>query len=161
MTLVTAVVKSKTTVSASTNSVQVGGDVRVVNSNGSFDETYTQANSPVTLPNITKTDSDGTTSSIPSNEDVTCTPQVKDLFIKFGFLISTEETGTLTIDADNEGTFTSTSDDGSSGTITYNVNGAGFAAFSNPTALAIGNTIAAKRTTDSAAGFAKITGTYV
>ena len=73
MTLVTAVVKSKTTVSASTNSVQVGGDVRVVNSNGSFDETYTQANSPVTLPNITKTDSDGTTSSIPSNEDVTCT----------------------------------------------------------------------------------------
>jgi len=161
MTLVTAVVKSKTTVSASTNSVQVGGDVRVVNSNGSFDETYTQANSPVTLPNITKTDSDGTTSSIPSNEDVTCTPQVKDLFIKFGFLISTDETGTLTIDADNAGTFTSTSDDGSSGTITYNVNGAGFAAFSSPTALAIGDTIAAKRTVTTALGFAKITGTYV
>ena len=161
MTLVTAVVKSKTTVSASTNSVQVGGDVRVVNSNGSFDNTYEPDDSPVTLPNITKTDSDGVATSIPSMENVTCTPQVKDLFIKFGFLISTDETGTLTIDADNAGTFTSTSDDGSSGTITYNVNGAGFAAFSNPTALAIGNTIAAKRTTDSAAGFAKITGTYV
>ena len=161
MTLVTAIVKNKTTVTASTNSVTVGGDVRVVNSNGSFDNTYTQANSPVTLPNITKTDSDGVATSIPSMENVTCTPQVKDLFIKFGFLISTKETGTLTIDTDNEGTFTSTSDDGSSGTITYNVNGAGFAAFSNPTALAIGNTIAAKRTTDSAAGFAKITGTYV
>ena len=73
MTLVTAVVKSKTTVSASTNSVQVGGDVRVVNSNGSFDNTYEPDDSPVTLPNITKTDSDGTTSSIPSNEDVICT----------------------------------------------------------------------------------------
>ena len=73
MTLVTAVVKSKTTVVATTNSVQVGGDVRVVNSNGSFDNTYEPDDSPVTLPNITKTDSDGTTSSIPSNEDVTCT----------------------------------------------------------------------------------------
>ena len=52
MTLVTAIVKNKTTVTASTNSVTVGGDVRVVNSNGSFDNTYTQANSPVTLPNI-------------------------------------------------------------------------------------------------------------
>ena len=135
-------------------------DSTATNTNGSFSLSIV-AEGTGTLPNITKTDSDGTTSSIPSNEDVTCTPQVKDLFIKFGFLISTEETGTLTIDADNEGTFTSTSDDGSSGTITYNVNGAGFAAFSNPTALAIGNTIAAKRTTDSAAGFAKITGTYV
>jgi len=73
MTLVTAVVKSKTTVSASTNSVQVGGDVRVVNSNGSFDNTYEPDDSPVTLANITKTDSDGVATSIPSNEDVTCT----------------------------------------------------------------------------------------
>ena len=74
MTLVTAVVKSKTTVSASTNSVQVGGDVRVVNSNGSFDNTYEPDDSPVTLPNIDFTDSDGTTSSVPSNENITATP---------------------------------------------------------------------------------------
>ena len=135
-------------------------DGSATNSNGSF-TINVPSGVDVPLPNITKTDSDGVATSIPSMENVTCTPQVKDLFIKFGFLISTDETGTLTIDADNAGTFTSTSDDGSSGTITYNVNGAGFAAFSNPTALAIGNTIAAKRTTDSAAGFAKITGTYV
>ena len=88
-------------------------------------------------------------------------PQAKDLFIKFGFEATNDETGTLTIDADNAGTFVSTSDDGSSGDITYNVNGGGFAAFVNPTVLAIGNTIAARRTITTGAGFAKITGTYV
>ena len=86
---------------------------------------------------------------------------VKDLFIKFGFEATNDETGVLTIDADNAGTFTSTSDDGGSGTITYNVNGAGFAAFVNPTALSVGDTIAAKRTVTTAAGYAKTTGTYV
>jgi hypothetical protein len=85
----------------------------------------------------------------------------KDVFIKFGFQTGSDTTGTLTIDADNAGTFTSTSDDGSSGTITYNVNGGGFAAFVNPTVLTIGNTIAAKRTITTGAGFAKISGTYV
>jgi hypothetical protein len=161
MTLVTAIVKAKTTVTASTNSVQVGGDIRVKNSDESFDQTYTPVDSPVTLPNITVTDSDGSTSSVPSNQNVTCTPQVKALFVKFGFELGNDETGVLTIDADNAGTFTTTSDDGSSGTITYNVNGAGFAAFVNPTALGIGDTIAAKRTIFADSGYAKITGTYV
>lgn len=85
----------------------------------------------------------------------------KDLFIKFGFETGDDETGVLTIDADNAGTFVSTSDDGSSGTITYNVNGGGFAAFVNPTTLSISDTIAAKRTITTGGGYAKITGTYV
>jgi hypothetical protein len=72
MTLVTAIVKAKTTVTASTNSVQVGGDLRVKNSDESFDQTYTPVDSPVTLPNITLTQSDGTVTSIPSVQDVTC-----------------------------------------------------------------------------------------
>jgi hypothetical protein len=88
-------------------------------------------------------------------------PCAKDVFIKFGFQSGDDETGALTIDADNAGTFTSTSDDGSSGTITYNVNGGGFAAFVNPTLLGIGDTIAAKRTVTTGEGFAKISGTYV
>lgn len=86
---------------------------------------------------------------------------VQSVFIKFGFESGNDETGTLTIDADNAGTFTSTTDDGSSGTITYNVNGGGFASFVNPTALGIGDTIAAKRTITTGAGYAKISGTYV
>ena len=94
MTLVTAVVKSKTTVVATTNSVQVGGDVRVVNSNGSFDNTYEPDDSPVTLPNITKTDSDGTTSSIPSNEDVTCSAALPVTEQVNGVTIGTAASGT-------------------------------------------------------------------
>ena len=76
MTLVTAIVKNKTTVTASTNSVTVGGEVQVKNTDSSFDETYTSVDSPVTLPNITLTDSDGVVTSIPSNQDVTCSASV-------------------------------------------------------------------------------------
>ena len=135
-------------------------DATVENSDASYSATVAAEGSLV-LPNITFTDSDGTTSSVPSVQDVTCTAQVKDLFIKFGFEATNDETGVLTIDADNAGTFTATSDDGASGTITYNVNGGGFAAFVNPTVLAVADTIAAKRTITTGAGFAKITGTYV
>jgi hypothetical protein len=135
-------------------------DATVANSDASYSATVAAEGSLV-LPDITFTDSDGTTSSVPSVQNLTCTPQVKSLFIKFGFEATNDETGTLTIDSDNAGTFTSTSDDGSSGDITYNVNGGGFAAFVNPTALSIGDTIAAKRTITTGAGFAKITGTYV
>jgi len=161
MTLVTATVKNKTTVTASTNSVTISGADGIAENTDQSYQVNVASGATVVIPNITFTDSDGTTSSVPSVQNVTCTPQVKSLFIKFGFEISDDETGVLTIDADNAGTFTSTSDDGSSGTITYNVNGAGFAAFSNPTALAIGDTIAVKRTVTTALGYAKITGTYV
>jgi hypothetical protein len=135
-------------------------DATVENSDASYTTTVASG-ATLVLPNITVTDSDGTTSSVPSVQDVTCTPQVKSLFIKFGFQIGNDTTGTLTIDADNAGTFTSTSNDGSSGTITYNVNGGGFAAFVNPTVLGIGDTIAAQRTITTGEGYAKITGTYV
>ena len=135
-------------------------DSTVENSDASYSAAVVAEGSLV-LPNITVTDSDGTTSSVPSVQNVVCTPQVKSLFIKFGFEATDDETGTLTIDADNAGTFTSTSDDGSSGDITYNVNGGGFAAFVNPTVLAVSDTIAAKRTITTGGGYAKITGTYV
>ena len=123
-----------------------GSPVADVKAEDSFDIDVTQGGSPVGSWN-------GSAWIVP--------PCAKDVFIKFGFQSGDDETGALTIDADNAGTFTSTSDDGSSGTITYNVNGGGFAAFVNPTVLAIGNTIAAKRTITTGAGFAKITGTYV
>lgn len=114
-----------------------------------------------TIADITVTDSDGSTTTQAAGTDVTCTPQVKSLFTKFTLLASYDTSDTFTIDADSAGTYTSISDDGSSGTITIDVNGGGFAAFSNPLVLAVSDTIRVKRTTATANGFVKITGTYV
>jgi hypothetical protein len=66
----------------------------------------------------------------------------------------------LTIDSDNAGTYTSISDNGSSGTITIRKNGGAFGAFSNPLVLAVADTLDVKRTTSTSIGFFKIVGTY-
>jgi len=134
--------------------------VTITNSGATYSVTVVSGGLLV-LPNIEVTDSDGSTYFQPSVTDVVCTPQVQEMFIQFGFLIGDDQTGDLTIDADNAGTFTSTSDDGSSGTITFSINSGAFAAFVNPTVLGIGDTIAANRTITTGLGFAKITGTYV
>jgi hypothetical protein len=88
-------------------------------------------------------------------------PQPKDIFIKGLFKASSDTMETLTIDADSAGTYTSISDDGSSGSITLSKNGGAFAAFSSPLALVATDTLDVKRTVDTAAGFFKLTGTYV
>jgi hypothetical protein len=66
----------------------------------------------------------------------------------------------LTIDADNAGTYTSITDDGSSGSITLSKNGGAFGAFSNPLVLAVADTLDVKRTISTGVGFFKIVGTY-
>jgi len=109
---------------------------------------------------------DGTNPVIPNNVSVvgrTVTvevPQPKDIFIKGIFKASSDTMETLTIDADSAGTYTSITDDGSSGSITLSKNGGAFAAFSSPLALVATDTLVAKRTVDSAVGFFKLTGTY-
>lgn len=50
----------------------IGGNVRVKNSDETFDNTYDQTDSPVTLPDITVTQPDGSTTTQPSVTDVTC-----------------------------------------------------------------------------------------
>jgi hypothetical protein len=87
-------------------------------------------------------------------------PQPKDIFIKGLFKASSDTMETLTIDSDSAGTYTSISDDGSSGSITLSKNGSAFAAFSSPLALVATDTLDVKRTVDTAAGFFKLTGTY-
>jgi len=87
-------------------------------------------------------------------------PQPKDIFIKGLFKASSDTMETLTIDSDSAGTYTSISDDGSSGSITLSKNGGAFAAFSSPLALVATDTLDVKRTVDTAAGFFKLTGTY-
>lgn len=113
------------------------------------------------LPNISLTDSDGVVTSIPSMEAVVCTLAAKDIYLKSLFAITNDVMELITIDADNAGTYTSISDDGGSGTITIDINGAGYGAFVNPTVLAVSDYIVIKRTITTAAGYVKLTGTYV
>ncbi len=60
----------------------------------------------------------------------------------------------------NNGSYTATTNDGSSGTITFSKNGGAFAAFSSPLVLASGDTIRVRRTTATTQGWVQITGTY-
>lgn len=108
---------------------------------------------------VTITDN-GSIVSVESGGSYDCTPQIKSLFLKSIFETGDDEMESITIDADNAGTYTSISDDGASGTITLNINGAGYGSFVNPTALAIGDTLLIKRTTTTGDGWVKLTGTY-
>jgi hypothetical protein len=87
-------------------------------------------------------------------------PQPKEIFIKGIFKASSDTMETLTIDADSAGTYTSITDDGGSGSLTLSKNGGAFAAFSSPLALVTTDTLVAKRSTSTNAGFFKLTGTY-
>lgn len=119
------------------------------------------ASTPYTIANVAWTDSDGSAESTPYSDAIVCTPQVKSLFSKWTWEIGDDNTSIITVDADSAGTYTSETTDGASGTITYSKNGGAYAAFSNPTTYAIGDTIIVKRTITTALGWAKITGTYV
>jgi hypothetical protein len=65
---------------------------------------------------------------------------------------------TITIDADNAGTYTALSQDGGSGTISFTVNAS---PATLPFTLNIGDTLVTVRTTFASLGFYKISGTYV
>lgn len=68
--------------------------------------------------------------------------------------------GTIQITVKESGTYTSVSDDGGSGTITFNHNLAGYVAFASPMVLAVGDTLAIKRTTKTGYGWVLMTGTF-
>lgn len=57
-----------------------GSEINITNSNGSFN---INSDVNVILPNINKTDSDGTVTSIPSMEDVVCTPALVQSGIRY------------------------------------------------------------------------------
>lgn len=84
----------------------------------------------------------------------------KQVFIKGIFKAANDTMETLTIDADNAGTYTSITDDGGSGSITLSKNGGAYASFSSPLTLAVSDTLVVKRTTTTNLGFYKITGTF-
>lgn len=115
----------------------------------------------IALSDVNNVDSDGSVVPTPAGVVFTCTPQVKSLFSKFTWESGDDTTSTVTIDADSAGTYTSSTTDGASGTITYSKNGGAYAAFVNPTTYANGDTLVVKRTVTTALGWVKITGTYV
>jgi hypothetical protein len=132
-------------------------DAAVENSNQSYQNTVASGDTLV-LPDITVTDSEGSTYQQPSVEDVVCTPQVKEVFIKGIFASGNSQMEQLTIDADNAGTYTSITDDGGSGTISLEINGS---PATLPFTLNIGDTLDAERTSTASLGFYKILGSYV
>jgi hypothetical protein len=84
----------------------------------------------------------------------------KEVFIKGIFGSANDTMETLTIDADNAGTYTSISDDGASGAITLSKNGGAFAAFSSPLVLVATDTLVVRRATTGSVGFYKLEGIY-
>ena len=140
------------------------GTINLVNTDGDPISTQivrSNQTKSVTLANVAWTDSDGSAESTPYTDAVVCTPQVKSLFSKFTWESGDDTTSLVTIDADSAGTYTSETTDGASGTITYSKNGGAYAAFSNPTTYANGDTLAVKRTVTTSLGWVKISGTYV
>ena len=113
-----------------------------------------------TAPDISFTDSDGTVIPKPANTDIIATPSANDIFLKGIFEASITDMPQLLIDTDTAGTFTSITDDGSSGTITLSINGGAYAVFSSPLVLVDSDTLDVKRTVSTATGNYKLTGTF-
>jgi hypothetical protein len=124
-----------------------GGAFISVASGGSVDVTTVDQNNNTLTPTVT------------GSELKITLPQ--DTLIRFTFEAGQTDSVLYTIVNNvNNGSYTATSNDGGSGTITFSINGGAFAAFSSPLALAAGDTIQVRRTTATAQGFVQITGTY-
>lgn len=75
--------------------------------------------------------------------------------LKFGWSAGDADTLTWTVTSDEAGTYTTYTQDGASGTITYSKNGAGFAALSGSITLAVSDTIVVRRTITTNAGWSR------
>lgn len=75
--------------------------------------------------------------------------------LKFALAAGQDESITHTVTDDEAGAYTTYTQDGASGTLTYSLNGAAFASLTGTIALAVGNTIAVRRTVFSASGWIK------
>ena len=110
--------------------------------------------------NITLIDQNGNTITPLSvvNAEIEVEVPLKEVFIKGIFQEGQFDLPTITIDADNIGTFDTLTQDGNSGTITFEVNGV---AETLPFSLSIGDELDASRTDATSVGFYKIGGDYV
>ena len=93
-----------------------------------------------------------------SGNTITILDVVKDVFIKGIFKATETQMQSLTIDSDNAGTFTTLTQDGSSGTITFEINST---PATLPFTLSASDVLDVFRTTGTSLGNYKISGTYV
>ena len=77
------------------------------------------------------------------------------LFIKFVWQAGDADTYLWTVTADEAGTFMTYTPTGTNGTLTYSLNGGGYAALSGTIVLAVNDTITVRRTTTTNAGSVK------
>jgi len=113
---------------------------------GLIDDTIANiGDNTITLP-------DGTTTTIKATAPYDTRPLCP---MKFTFGKYRSLSVVWTITSDESGNYTAWTDDGSSGTITFSKNGGAFAAMSGTIALAVGDTIQAKRTTSTAQGWSR------
>jgi len=133
-------------------------DGSVSNSDDSYTNTVASGGS-LELPDIEVTEVDGSTTTVPSVQNVTCNASLCPQFLKGVFASGDSDMEQLTIDTDSAGTYDTETTDGSSGTITYSVNGGAFetlAAKGGSITLADTDTLDVKRTLSASAGFFKL-----
>jgi hypothetical protein len=136
---------------------QTIADSSVVNSDASYSASILAEGSLV-LPDITVTDSDGSSSSFPSAKNVTCTPQIKTLYWELNFN-DTDDVIFIPATVNNVGTLASGS--GSNvGTITVSTDGVTYGALSFPFTPVAATTYYFKRSTSTVTGSYTMTGTY-
>jgi hypothetical protein len=89
------------------------------------------------------------------------TSLISNLFLKGIFAEDQTDLESITIDADNAGTYTALSGDLASGDFTFDINGSGYNQFQSPFVLTQGDILSARRIVGTDAGFFKITGYYL
>jgi hypothetical protein len=133
-------------------------DATVTNSNASYTDTVPSGGTLV-LPDITVTDSDGSTYTQPSVENVVCTAQIKDLFWELNYN-GTDDGIYIPATVNNVGTLTSGT--GSNvGTITVSTDNVTYGALTFPFTPVNGTTYYFKRSTATVDGTYTMVGTYV
>jgi hypothetical protein len=148
---------STTLIKAEESEDIVAPDATVENSNASYTDTVPSGGTLV-LPDITVTDSDGSTYTQPSVENVVCTPQVKTLFWELNYN-GTDDVIFIIGTASNVGTLTSGT--GSNvGTITVSTDNVTFVSLTFPFTPVNGTTYYFKRNTATVNGTYTMTGTY-
>jgi hypothetical protein len=160
----TAVLKTSGGATISTTSIKAeeseditAPDATVENSNASYTDTVVSGGTLV-LPDITVTDSDGSTYTQPSVENVTCTAQIKDLFWELNYN-GTDDVIYIPATVNNVGTLTSGT--GSNvGTITVSTDNVTYGALTFPFTPVNGTTYYFKRSTATVNGTYTMTGTY-
>jgi hypothetical protein len=161
----TAVLKTSGGATISTTSIRAeeseditAPDATVENSNASYTDSVVSGGTLV-LPDITVTDSDGSTFTQPSVENVTCTAQIKDLFWELNYN-GTDDVIYIPATVNNVGTLTSGT--GSNvGTITVSTDNVTYGALTFPFTPVNGTTYYIKRSTATVNGTYTMVGTYV